>query len=215
MLQAIESAEEELGRIDAVAGDGDHGRGMVRGLRAASAAAAKAGDVPGGVLVAAGTAWAEAAGGASGALWGALLRSFGHALVEHGTGAEAVGGALTEAVTSLVTLGGAKPGDKTMLDALGPFVQAYLRQVQAGDGVAAAWAAALPAGQDGAQHTASLVSKRGRSAVLGERSRGTPDPGAVSMMYCLTAVSRVLMTAPDRAAREALGKSFNATRREA
>ena len=214
MLEAVESAEEELGRIDAVAGDGDHGRGMVRGLRAATSAAAKAGGLPGDVVVVAGTAWAEAAGGASGALWGALLQSFGHELAAHGTGAQAVGAALSEAVASLVTLGRAEPGDKTMLDALGPFVEAYLRRVQAGDGLAAAWAAALPAGQEGAQHTATLVSKRGRSAVLGERSRGTPDPGAVSMIHCLTAVSGVLATAAGHGAGAGSGKSFVATKAE-
>jgi dihydroxyacetone kinase len=214
MLEVIESTEEELGRIDAVAGDGDHGRGMVRGLRAAVGAAAKAGDVPGTVLVVAGAAWAESAGGASGALWGAMLQSFGRSLVENGTGAEAVGEALGEAITSLVALGGAKPGDKTMLDALEPFVHAYLERTRAGEGVVSAWAAALPAGQKGAQYTSSLVSKRGRSAVLGERSRGAPDPGAVSMMYCLAAVSRALATVPGCKTAKVAGKAITTSRRQ-
>ena len=130
MLDAVAPAEDELGRIDAVAGDGDHGRGMVRGLRAAVGAGRGAGDVPGQVLMAAGAAWAEAAGGASGALWGRMLQSFGWALVENGTGAEAVGRALTDSAASLVGLGSAKLGDKTMLDVLAPFVDAYLERAQ-------------------------------------------------------------------------------------
>ncbi|MGO9659140.1 MAG: dihydroxyacetone kinase family protein [Acidimicrobiales bacterium] len=198
MLRAIEPAEEELGRIDAVAGDGDHGRGMLRGLRAAAAAASGAGDVPGEVVIAAGRAWAEAAGGASGALWGGMLQAFGQALVEQGTGPAAVTKALTGAVGALAAVGGAGRGDKTMLDALGPFVDAFIEHVQAGDELAVAWAAAVPASDAGARHTASLISKRGRSAVLGERSRGTPDPGAVSMSYCLAAVSQVLAEAKTR-----------------
>ena len=212
MLCAVESAAEDLGRIDAVAGDGDHGRGMVRGLRAALGAARTAGDVPGAVLVAAGAAWAETAGGASGALWGGMLQSFGRTLVEHGTGTEAVGRALSSSVSSLVSLGGAERGDKTMLDALGPFVDAYLERTRAGDGLASAWAAAVPAAEEGARRTADLVSRRGRSAVLGERSRGTPDPGAVSIAYCLSAVSQILTATVSRT--ETVGESSAMMRRE-
>ena len=213
MLDTVGTAEEELGRIDAVAGDGDHGRGMVRGLHAAVGAARRAGDVPGEVVEAAGEAWAEAAGGASGALWGGMLLSFGRALVENGTGAQAVGRALSGSVSSLVSLGSAKLGDKTMLDALGPFLAAYLERADAGDGLTTAWIAALPAAEEGARRTADLVSKRGRSAVLGERSRGTPDPGAVSMAYCLGAVGRTLAAALSREPTETLGASSPTTAR--
>jgi dihydroxyacetone kinase phosphoprotein-dependent L subunit len=198
MLKAIEPAEDELGRLDAVAGDGDHGRAMVRGLRAAIAATAASGEVPGELLESAATAFANAAGGASGALWGAMLQSAGRALAEHGTGPEAIGRALNQAVASLEKLGGAKVGDKTMLDALSPFAEAYSDRARAGDGLAVAWSAALGAAQHGASRTAEMVSRRGRSAVLGDRSLGTPDPGAVSMMYCLTAVSQGLSPATNR-----------------
>jgi dihydroxyacetone kinase len=214
MLEAVESAEEELGHIDAVAGDGDHGRGMTRGLRAAVGAAAEAGDVAGQVIVAAGRAWAEAAGGASGALWGGMLEAFGRGLLDHGTGAEAIGTALSASVGSLVALGGAEPGDKTMLDALGPFVEAYRERVKSGEGLGPAWAGALPAAQEGARRTAGLVSKRGRSAVLGERGRGTPDPGAVSMAYCLAAVGRVLAEEAGDTLQEATDTALTPNERE-
>jgi D-erythrulose 4-kinase len=195
MLLEVERVEDDLGRIDAVAGDGDHGRGMTRGLRAAVAAAAGAGDVPSDVVIAAGSAWAEAAGGASGALWGGMLRSAGRVLAERGTGTDAIAQALREAVSALTTLGGARRGDKTMLDALGPFVDAFIDRVRSGEEMTSAWTASVPASEDGAHHTATLVSRRGRSSVLGERSLGTPDPGAISVSYCLGAVGRALSEA--------------------
>lgn len=87
MAAAVADKEEELGRIDAVAGDGDHGRGMVRGTAAAVDAARKsqaAGNGPGRVLVAAGEAWAARAGGTSGVLWGAALAALGGRIGEAG-----------------------------------------------------------------------------------------------------------------------------------
>jgi dihydroxyacetone kinase len=80
MADAISAKEAELGRLDSVAGDGDHGAGMVRGMSAAAAAAALAGPSAADVVNAAATAFSDAAGGASGALWGAGLRAFGSKL---------------------------------------------------------------------------------------------------------------------------------------
>jgi dihydroxyacetone kinase len=192
MLARVEVAEDELGRLDAIAGDGDHGRGMVRGLRAAVEAASPAGDVPGEVLIAAGEGWAEAAGGSSGALWGAMLVALGRCLVDGGVTEDSLGRGLRAAVGAVSHLGGAQPGDKTMLDALVPFVDKYMGEVRKGKGAVAAWACAVGAGEQGAAQTAGLISRRGRSAVLGERSRGVPDPGAVSLAYCLRAVGETL-----------------------
>ena len=83
IARALRDAEEELGRIDAIAGDGDHGQGMTRGSAAAAAAAEKAvaaGAGAASVLAAAGDAWADRAGGTSGALWGLALRTWSGAL---------------------------------------------------------------------------------------------------------------------------------------
>ncbi len=79
----LKEAEEELGRIDAVAGDGDHGQGMRRGSAAALDAARAAVALGAGaasVLAAAGDAWVDRAGGTSGAIWGLLLRAWSNAL---------------------------------------------------------------------------------------------------------------------------------------
>src|SRR6478752_4491522 len=87
MAEMLADAEQELGRIDAIAGDGDHGRGMVKGSSAARVAAAKAvedGGGQGSVLTAAGKQWAAKAGGTSGVLWGAMLSALGARLGDTG-----------------------------------------------------------------------------------------------------------------------------------
>ena len=124
---SLHGAEARLGDMDAVAGDGDHGRGMVRGIDAAVAAAADAyakGAGAGDTLAAAGDAWADKAGGTSGVLWGAGLRSFGESLGnEHAPGAEQLAAGVTAFATRITALGKAEAGDKTMVDALLPFAE--------------------------------------------------------------------------------------------
>ncbi|RZQ60566.1 dihydroxyacetone kinase family protein [Amycolatopsis suaedae] len=192
-LEVIEANEDELGRLDAVAADGDHGLGMTRGMRAAVAAArsAEAGDtVPGGLL-AAGTAFADAAGGASGALYGVLLAETGAGLRD-GITAQSLTAAVDGAVAAFVELGGAQPGDKTMLDAIGPFADTLRDQVTAGADPAAAWTAAAERATAAAAATADLLPARGRAARLARRSLGHPDPGATSFALLVTAVAAAL-----------------------
>ncbi|TWS18474.1 dihydroxyacetone kinase family protein [Tsukamurella asaccharolytica] len=188
--------EAELGRIDAVAGDGDHGRGMVKGSSAAAAAAAAtaaAGAGPATVLGAAGREWAARAGGTSGVLWGALLEASGDQLGDSGTPDEAaVLRAVVAARDAVVRLGGAQLGDKTMVDSLTPFVTEMERRVAAGDRLPQAWAAAATVAREAADATASLTPRVGRARPLAERSLGTPDAGAISMALCLETVGRHL-----------------------
>jgi dihydroxyacetone kinase phosphoprotein-dependent L subunit len=198
-LEIIATNEAELGRLDAAAGDGDHGAGMVRGFKAAVAAAQAGGASAGTVLAQAGTAFADAAGGASGALVGTLIMTIGQSLPADSVDAAAIHDALEAGTNALAKLGKAKPGDKTMLDTLDPFVRAYGEAAASGASVTGAWQAALPAGERGAMSTIEMVSKRGRASRLGERSRGHVDAGAMSMLYLLRAVGSVLAEAcPDR-----------------
>ena len=194
-LEVILAREEELGRLDAVAGDGDHGAGMARGFRAAVAAvnseAAKA-DQPGPLIARAGTAFADAAGGASGALVGILITTTGQSLTGDTIDAKAVHQALAAGLAALCKLGKAKAGDKTMVDTLDPFVRSLGEAVEGGAALPAAWQSALAAAEQGARATADLISKRGRASRLGERSRGNLDAGAMSMLYVLQAVGEVL-----------------------
>ncbi len=198
-LEIIAANEAELGRLDAAAGDGDHGAGMVRGFKAAAAAAQGDGGSAGQILVRAGTAFADAAGGASGALVGTLIMTIGQSLTMDSIDAAAVHEALEAGINAVAKLGKAKPGDKTMLDTLDPFLRAYGEATTDGASVTGAWQAALPTAEQGAQSTIDMVSKRGRASRLGERSRGHIDAGAMSMLYVLRAVGGVLAEAcPDR-----------------
>ncbi|TDD51714.1 dihydroxyacetone kinase family protein [Saccharopolyspora elongata] len=183
VASALGEAENELGAIDAVAGDGDHGRGMVRGIGAALAAAEEAqwaGAGAGDCLAAAGDGWAARAGGTSGVLWGAGLRAAGEAIGDRGGSAEVAAEAVDALTTRITTLGGAAVGDKTLVDALEPFRAELLSAVAAGAPAAVAWPSAAEAADKAARNTAELVPRKGRARPLAERSIGTPDPGAVS-----------------------------------
>lgn len=192
LATAIEESAEELGKLDAIAGDGDHGRGMSKGAGAARDAARRTADAkagPADVLAAAGDAWAADAGGTSGVLWGAALRAFGSALpADRPATAKDLASGAQQALQKLATLGKAELGDKTMLDAVDPFVTA-LRDAT-GEGVCAAWRTAAAASSEAATATASLAPKVGRARPLAERSVGTPDPGAVSFGIAVTAVGK-------------------------
>ena len=189
-------AESDLGRIDAVAGDGDHGRGMVKGTSAAAAAAAaaSAGHAgTAGVLTAAGEAWAAKAGGTSGVLWGAALSAAAGRLGDRGKPSDRdVAEALRAGHDALATLGGARKGDKTMLDALGPFVESFENEVSAGTDWRTAWLASVDVAQKAAAETAELRPRVGRARPLAERSVGTPDAGAISLAMCIHIVADLI-----------------------
>ncbi|OKJ97913.1 dihydroxyacetone kinase family protein [Amycolatopsis sp. CB00013] len=194
-LRDIEANEAELGRLDAVAADGDHGLGMTRGMRAAVSAARRDGDSLSTALLAAGTAFADAAGGASGALYGVLLAETGAGL--RGLAAEEVttgtlAGAVDGAVKAFVELGKAEPGEKTMLDAIEPFRLALREQAEAGADVPQAWQKAAQVAVSAAEATADLLPVKGRAARLARRSEGHPDPGATSFALLVTAVGQAL-----------------------
>lgn len=189
-------AEDDLGRIDAIAGDGDHGRGMVRGASYGSEAAAAAsgrGWGACGVLERAGDAWAEYAGGTSGVLWGAGLRAAGRILGNTGIpDAARVAQAVSAFLDAIVTLGKAEIGDKTLVDAATPFAAVLAERVAAGGSLTDAWADAVAAADTAAQATASLSPKKGRARPLAERSIGTPDPGAISFVMCARRIGELL-----------------------
>ncbi|MBE7162887.1 MAG: dihydroxyacetone kinase family protein, partial [Williamsia herbipolensis] len=191
----VDEHVDELGRIDAVAGDGDHGIGMQRGSTAAAAAAEDAaarGAGAGSVLRVAGDAWSDKAGGTSGAIWGAALEALGSVIGNDerpsaGTVADAVHAA-TEAVLAF----GATVGDKTMVDALVPFDEALRARVDGGDDLLTAWAFAADAATVAADGTADLLPRMGRARTHAEHAVGTPDAGAVSFALITGAVLRAI-----------------------
>ncbi|MFC4242516.1 dihydroxyacetone kinase family protein [Gryllotalpicola reticulitermitis] len=196
MDELLRREEDTLGRIDAVAGDGDHGRGMVKGVGAAAKAAGRADEAAGiaFLLGRAGSAWAEYAGGTSGVLWGAGLEAFGRSIGDDAeqVSPQVVVDAAAAFAESIQHLGGAARGDKTLLDALLPFVDALRERVDAGDDLAVAWGAAAQVAEREARATAELRPKVGRARPLAEKSVGTPDAGATSMGMILTTIADTL-----------------------
>ena len=196
MEQVLVSNQEHLGKLDAIAGDGDHGVGMVRGIHAAvTEAKANTGGV-GHVLVAAGNAFGDRAGGTSGILWGIFISAIGNALGNtEKVDAEKLYGALELATETLVNKSKAKLGDKTMLDTLLPFIDSLDEQLGDGKNMGEAWKLASEIAQKSADATAALSPKIGRARPLAERSIGTQDPGAISMALIIKVVGEVIAKA--------------------
>lgn len=188
--------EDELGRIDAVAGDGDHGRGMLKGTTAAVQRVDAVQGPAGGawLLGQAGRAWAARAGGTSGVLWGAALEAAGASLTDDRDAyrAEDALAAVQAAADAIVDLGRASEGDKTLLDALLPFLRALRGELDRGEGLVDAWTAATAVARASAAATARLRPRTGRARPLAEKSVGTPDAGATSLALALGAVGEVL-----------------------
>lgn len=186
--------DAEFGDLDAVAGDGDHGQGLTFGTRGAYEAATAAVSEGAGArttLVRAGEAWAEAAGGTSGALWGSALTAVGGALSDDAASDQTtIIGALRAGASAILRLGGAQVGDKTLVDALVPFVESF--DPGSGDHLVTQWTRAAAAATEAAAATAQIAARLGRSRVLGTKSVGTPDPGATSFAALMTAVAHHL-----------------------
>jgi dihydroxyacetone kinase-like protein len=169
---SVDREAERLTALDSPIGDADHGSNLQRGFTAVVTVLEKeAPATPGAVLVLAGRQLISTVGGASGPLYGTLLRRTGKALGEETAVSEAqLADALREGVDAVMALGGAAPGDKTMVDALVPAV----------DALADSFAAARAAAEEGAEATTPLQARKGRASYLGERSIGHQDPGATS-----------------------------------
>jgi phosphoenolpyruvate---glycerone phosphotransferase subunit DhaL len=179
---SVDREAERLTALDSPIGDADHGSNLQRGFRAVAAALEKeAPQTPGAVLVLAGRQLISTVGGASGPLYGTLLRRTGKALGDDSEVSEArLAEALRAGVDAVMALGGAAPGDKTMIDALVPAVDAF------GEGD---FAAARTAAEQGALATTPLQARKGRASYLGERSIGHQDPGATSSSLLIAALA--------------------------
>ncbi|TXS58126.1 dihydroxyacetone kinase subunit DhaL [Streptomyces sp. t39] len=182
---AVDREADRLTELDSAIGDADHGSNLRRGFASVSAALdAEPPVTPGAVLVLAGRQLISTVGGASGPLYGTLLRRTGK---EFGDAPEVGPGRLAEAlregVAAVARLGGAKAGDKTMLDALEPAVAAL------GD-TTDSFSAARDAAEEGALATVPLQARKGRASYLGERSIGHRDPGATSSALLIAALAQ-------------------------
>lgn len=193
-LATLEGNVDELRDLDAELGDGDLGITVGKGCAAVRAKLAELADPsPAGVLRAAGTAFATANPSTLAALVGGGLLAAANAVADAPElatdDALRVGRA---AAQNIATRGKAQPGDKTILDALLPSLDALERA--GGDGCAAL-AAMIDAARAAVAETAGRQSQRGRASWLGERSIGKPDPGATGYVRFLESVATALPAA--------------------
>ncbi len=196
---AIAEQRDYLTQLDAAIGDADHGANMNRGFTAVQAKLAELdGDTPPGrLLTTAGSTLVSTVGGASGPLWGTALRRAGRSLGDAETiEPAALVDALQAAVDGVVELGAAEPGDKTMVDALTPAVDALRASLDGGGDIDAALEAASEAADEGMRATTPMLARKGRASYLGERSIGHQDPGATSASIIIAALKRAVSQAP-------------------
>jgi dihydroxyacetone kinase-like protein len=188
---SVKENADYLTQLDSAIGDADHGVNLNRGFTAVVAALdGFEADGPGQVFVKTGTTLISKVGGASGPLYGQAFRALGKALDGPEVEAAAFGAGLRESLAAIQKLGAAAPGDKTMVDALGPAVEAFA--AAAPEGWAAAAAAAASAAEAGAKETTALQARKGRASYLGPRSVGHQDPGATSTALILRALANTV-----------------------
>ena len=190
IAQRIVENRGYLSDIDGLIGDGDHGVNMAKGF---SLAAERLGREPqslASALAALGDVLMTEIGGSMGPLYGMMFSGFAETL----DGVEAIDAAtfermLCHGLEEVQSIGDAKVGDKTLIDAFAPALQAFSATAAERDDFAAALDALIVAAEQGRDSTVDLVAKIGRAARLGERSRGVLDPGATSCAIILRALA--------------------------
>ncbi len=191
---ALIGAEAHLTELDRASGDGDLGLNLARG---ALAVKARLSEYPladsAATLRAVGSDLRKVVGGSSGPFYGAMLVGAAASLQNSDKeSSERWARAASGGCRAIAELGGATAGDRTMLDALLPFVTEFRLGLQRGTKLAEAFDFAVRAAETGAERTSTLLPRRGRAVYLGDRAIGYPDPGAVAVAIWLRAVQQSL-----------------------
>jgi dihydroxyacetone kinase len=188
---ALIEAAARLTEMDQIVGDGDLGISLERGARAVLAALPSYPlDDPAATLHGLGVTLQGALGGTSGPLYAVLfIRAASRLRTDRTHQAQAWVQAFRAGCAAVSELGGAARGDRTMLDALLPAAEAFQSASDAGQPVAAALRAAATSAREGAQATAAMLPRRGRSSYLGHRALGHVDPGAEAVAIWLAALA--------------------------
>lgn len=190
--QVVAEHREELIELDRQIGDGDHGENLNRGFTAVVAkldALEAAPETVGDVLKLVATTLMSTVGGAAGPLYGTAYLRASKAAATPELDSAGVVATLEAALEGIVARGKATTGEKTMVDAWTPAVEAAVARADAGGTPAEVLAAAADAATQGAQSTIPLQATKGRASYLGERSVGHLDPGARSTELILHAAA--------------------------
>jgi phosphoenolpyruvate---glycerone phosphotransferase subunit DhaL len=188
--------KEYLTELDSAIGDADHGINMNRGMQAVLGKmdAAESADI-GALLKAVGMTLVSTVGGASGPLYGTLFLQMGtSAAGKSGLSGDDWADALASGVAGVQRRGKAELGDKTMIDALVPAVEAARSALAGGSALDEALRQSAEAAREGMTATIPLVARKGRASYLGERSANHQDPGATSSWLLLRTAAETLVT---------------------
>ncbi|WP_216898066.1 dihydroxyacetone kinase subunit DhaL [Nocardia alni] len=189
----VDENADALTEFDAAIGDADHGSNMRRGTAAVVAALAESPpETPAAALKQVGMTLIRSVGGASGPLYGTFFLRAASACGENGLDAAGFAAVVRAGLDGIVARGKAEPGDKTMLDALSPAVDALDESVRAGEELVQALDAALAAAEKGRDATTPMQARKGRASYLGERSVGHQDPGATSVTLLIRAARQAV-----------------------
>lgn len=182
-VERVLAEEPALTDLDRRAGDGDFGTNMVAALEQLDVASIRETYPAPTIFEAVSEAYLGHAGGTSGALFGIWFRQFYRSLAT--VDLASITAAARGGLNSITDLGGARVGDKTMVDAIAPAVEALEAASDLGDGLRAAAQAA----EEGAQSTQDLLAHRGRASYVGDAARGVVDPGALVLAWFFSTAS--------------------------
>ena len=188
VVTAIQANKEYLGAVDGEIGDGDHGVNMNKGFTMAGARIEPRHNFSEACQVIS-QALMEDIGGSMGPLYGSFFKTlWRHSKNLDQINAEQYGAMLQAATEAVKVIGGAKVGDKSLIDTLVPGYTAFQNSIAVNSSFSVALQHSIEAADSGKNSTKDMVAKIGRSARLGERSRGVLDAGAVSSFLILQAM---------------------------
>lgn len=195
-LADVSAKFDELNALDAATGDGDHGTAIETTLKAAVAASRKPGSLADALSNVAMDIM-SATGGSTSSLNGAFYMGLSSAAVADSLDPAATAKMFEAGLDMMKTMTSAKVGDKTMMDAMIPAVEAMAKTVAANPEVSLAelFNAAAVAAREGAEKTKGYAAKFGRARNLGERSRGSQDAGATSLALIFQAFADAVANA--------------------
>ncbi len=188
--QQISARRDELTQLDAPIGDADHGANLDRGFTAVMARVAGSEELDTGALLKlVGTTLVSTVGGSSGPLYGTFfIRAGAHLAGQELVAPETLAEALAAGLAGVMARGRAQPGEKTMVDALAPAIEALQTALAAGADLPEGLRHAAEAAEAGMRATIPMRATKGRASYLGERSIGHQDPGATSACYLVQAL---------------------------
>lgn len=194
LVQTITDNKAYLSEIDGAIGDGDHGINMAKGFKLTKERMSGDESLSDGLKLL-GKTLVEEIGGAMGPLYGSVFKAMGRACADaEEVDAETVEKMLSSAYEKIQGLGDAKVGDKTLVDTLDPALSAFRESREAGKSFGEALDAMAEAAERGKESTKDLVAQKGRSARLGERSKGVLDAGATSCWLIIDSMAKSMKT---------------------